>query len=351
MSCCDATMYCNELYVLAPQQGRHRLAHVVFHPMQWGGQPTATCGRVQYNVGAENEFRQTVSEYPLTPSSLPKLPIYVHANSSIGPTGYSRGEQGSNVGPTQTCNTSPDSARRFRLSARKKESRRRLNNYRKEVRKCLEEARPIRVRCETNERGEISGLKTQFEEAVKSVAYCILDLNARTFACHSRKNIAFVDAEARKQFEFYPYPLREGYTEKYLREHLKQTRNKWKSWWLTYGASSRPHDCPEDVWRTWIRYWKTPAAEEESLKGKERRSKSKTPSKTGRKRSSSTYDEEVKSSFPAHARCLMLVYAIHRSIPCGVLDAGEGCSHFGSMDECGRCSEKRWQRKGECASD
>jgi hypothetical protein len=161
------------------------------------------------------------------------------------------------------------------------------------VRKCLEEARPIRVRCETNEIGEISGLKTKFEEAVKNVAYSILDLNARSFACHSWKNLQFVDAEARKQFEFYPYPLREGYTEKYLREHLKQTRNKWKSWWMTYGASSRPHDCPEDVWRTWIRYWKTPAAEEESLKGKERRSKSKTPSKTGRKRSTATYDDEV----------------------------------------------------------
>ena len=290
--------------MLAPQQGGHQIAHVVVQPMQWGGQPTATCARVQFNVGAQNDFRSPMSEYPQTPASLHKIPIYVQskfpyplqADCSIGPTGHSRGEQGSNAGPSQTwqtCTTSPDSARRLKLSERKKKSRRRLHDYRREVRKCLEEARPIRVRCETNEIGEISGLKTKFEEAVKNVAYSILDLNARSFACHSRKNLQFVDAEARKQFEFYPYPLREGYTEKYLREHLKQTRNKWKSWWMTYGASSRPHDCPEDVWRTWIRYWKTPAAEEESLKGKERRSKSKTPSKTGRKRSTATYDDEV----------------------------------------------------------
>lgn len=279
VGCCDNTIYSNELYVLAPLQGGHQVAHVSFQPMQWGGQPTVTCARVQYNVGAQNACRQTVREYPVTPSSLPDLPIYLqsktqdalHANSTIGPTGYSRGEQGSNVAPSQTCNTSPDSARRFKLSARKKNSRRRLSDYRREVRKCLEEARPIRVRCETNELGEISGLKTKFEEAVRNVAYSILDLNARTFACHSRKNIQYVDAEARKQFEFYPYPLREGYTEKYLREHLKQTRNKWKSSWMTYGASNRPQDCPEDVWRTWIRYWKTPAAAEESQKGKERR--------------------------------------------------------------------------------
>ena len=139
-------------------------------------------------------------------------------------------------------------------------------------------------------------MKAKFEDAVKHVAYSILDLNAKSFACHSRKNIKFVDEEARKQFEFYPYPLREGYTEKYLREHLKQTRNKWKSWWLLYGDSSRPHDCPDDVWRKWIQYWKTPAAQEESLKGKERRSKARTPSRTGRKQSSDAYDDEVKSS-------------------------------------------------------
>lgn len=261
------------------------------------------CGRLQLSMPAQNECCMTHNEYPVNPETLSKLPIYVqgkgqypcHPSLSIAAGGQSRGDEGSNIGPGQTSTTSPDSARRLRVSARKKESRRRLYNYRKEVRKCLEEARPIRVRCETNEIGEISGLKAKFEDAVKSVAYSILDLNARTFASHSRKNIKFIDDEARKQFEFYPYPLREGYTEKYLREHLKQTRNKWKSWWLAYGDSSTPQDCPEEVWRTWIRYWKTPAAEEESMKGKERRSKAKTPSKTGRKRSSDAYEDEVKS--------------------------------------------------------
>ena len=292
----------NEIYLCAPQQGGHQVARVVFHPMQWGGQPTLPCGSVQFNMPGQNECRFTVTEYPLNASALSKMPVYVqrpdqypyHPSFANAGAGQSRGDEGSNIGTVQTSNTTPDSARRLRLSARKKESRRRLSNYRKEVRKCLEEARPIRVRCETNEIGEISGLKAKFEDAVKSVAYSILDLNAKTFACHSRKNIKFVDEEARKQFEFYPYPLREGYTEKYLREHLKQTRNKWKRWWLAYGDSSRPQDCPEDVWRTWIRYWKTPAAEEESMKGKERRSQGKTPSKTGRKRSSVAYDEEVK---------------------------------------------------------
>ena len=260
-------------------------------------------GRVQFNMPAQNECRMTVTEYPQNPTTLSKLPLYVqgegqyplHTSWSIAPSGQSRGEEGSNIGPVQTSNTSPDSARRLRLSARKKESRRRLYNYRKEVRKCLEEARPIRVRCETNEIGEICGLKAKFEDAVKSAAYSILDLNARLFTCHTRKSIKYFDAEARKQFEFYPYPLREGYTERYLREHLKQTRNKWKSWWLAYGESSRPNDCPEDVWKNWIRYWKTPAAEEESMKGKERRSKARTPSKIGRKRTSDAYDDEVMS--------------------------------------------------------
>jgi hypothetical protein len=260
-------------------------------------------GRGQFNMRAHPECRLTVTPYPLNPTAMSKLPIYVdgegqyplHPSYSIAASGHSRGEEGNNVGPAQTLNTSSDSARRLRLSARKKESRRRLYNYRKEVRRCLEEARPIRVRCETNEIGEICGLKTKFEDAVKSVAYSILDLNARSFACHSRKSIKFVDEEARKQFEFYPYPLREGYTERYLREHLKQTRNKWKSWWLAYGDSTRPHDCPDDVWRSWIRYWKTPAAKEESMKGKERRSKARTPSRTGRKRSSDAYEDEVMS--------------------------------------------------------
>lgn len=86
----------------------------------------------------------------------------------------------------------------------------------------MEEACPIRVRCETNRMGEISGLKTKFEDAVKSVAYCLLDLNVETFICHSWKNIKVVGEKAQKQFEIYIYPLREGYTEKYLREHLKQ---------------------------------------------------------------------------------------------------------------------------------
>jgi hypothetical protein len=261
------------------------------------------CGRMQFNMPPQNKCRMNVRDYPGTPCTLPKLLVFVglqgqypkHPAFSIGPPGHSRAEEGSNVGPVQTCTTSPDSARRHRLSARKKGSRRRLSDYRKEVRKCLEEARPIRVRCDTNERGEICGLKTKFEDAVKSVAYSVLDLNAKTFACHSRKAIQFIDEEARKQFEFYPYPLREGYTEKYLREHLKQTRNKWKCYWMLYGDANRPHDCPEDVWRTWIRYWKTPAAEEESIKGKERRSKGRTPSKTGRKRSSDAYDDEVKT--------------------------------------------------------
>ena len=135
-------------------------------------------GRVQFNMPAQNECRMTVTEYPQNPTTLSKLPLYVqgegqyplHTSWSIAPSGQSRGEEGSNIGPVQTSNTSPDSARRLRLSARKKESRRRLYNYRKEVRKCLEEARPIRVRCETNEIGEICGLKAKFEDAVKSAA-------------------------------------------------------------------------------------------------------------------------------------------------------------------------------------
>lgn len=225
-----------EFYLLCPQQGGHQVAHVVFQPMQWGREQTLPCGRGQFNMRGQNECHLTITPYPLN-----------HATMS------------------------------------------------KEVRKCLEEARPIRVRCKTNEIGEIYGLKTKFEDAIKSVAYSILDLNARSFACQSRKSIKFVDEEARKQFEFYPYPLREGYTERYLREHLKQTRNKWKSWWLAYGDSTRPHDCPDDVWRCWIRYWKTPAAEEESMKGKERRSKARTPSKTGRTRTSDAYEDEVMS--------------------------------------------------------
>ena len=251
---------------------------------------------------AQNECHMTVTENPLNPTTLSKLPSYVqgggqyplHPSWSIAHTGQSRGEEGSNVGPLTTSTTSPDSARRLRLSARKKESRHRLYNYRKEVQKCLEEARSIRVRCDTNEIGEICGLKVKFEDAVKSIAYSILDLNARSFACHSRKSIKYVDTEARKQFEFHPYPLREGYTERYLREHLKQTRNKWKSWWLEYGESSRPRDCPDDVWKTWIRYWKTSAVEKKkSMKGKERKRKARTPSKTGRTRTSDTYDDEV----------------------------------------------------------
>jgi hypothetical protein len=176
------------------------------------------CGRVQFNMPAQNECRMTITEYPLNHSTLSKLPVFVqgegqyalHPSLSSAAPGQSRGDEGSNIGPVQTSNTSPDSARRLRLSARKKESRRRLYNYRKEVRKCLEEARPIRVRCDTNELGEIWGLKAKFEDAVKHVAYSILDLNAKSFACHSWKNIKFVDEEARKQFEFYPYPLREG---------------------------------------------------------------------------------------------------------------------------------------------
>jgi hypothetical protein len=127
----ESRMYSNELYVLAPQQGGHQIAHVVVQPMQWGGQPTATCARVQFNVGAQNDFRSPMSEYPQTPASLHKIPIYVQskfpyplqADCSIGPTGYSKGEQGSNAGPSQTwqtCTTSPDSARRLKLSEREK---------------------------------------------------------------------------------------------------------------------------------------------------------------------------------------------------------------------------------------
>jgi hypothetical protein len=159
-------MYSNEFYLLAPQHGGHQVAHVVFQPMQWGGQPTMPSGRMQFNMPGQNECRMTITEYALNPTTLSKLPLYVqgegqyplHPSWSIAPSGQSRGEEGSNIGPVQTSNTSPDSARRLRLSARKKESRRRLYHYRKEVRKCLEEARPIRVRCDTNEIGEICGL-------------------------------------------------------------------------------------------------------------------------------------------------------------------------------------------------
>jgi len=61
------------------------------------------------------------------------------------------------------------------------------------------------------------------------------------------------------------------------------------------GTQIDPMIAPKTCGELGIRYWKTPAAEEESIKGKERRSKGRTPSKTGRKRSSDAYDDEVKT--------------------------------------------------------
>ncbi len=59
--------------------------------------------------------------------------------------------------------------------------------------------------------------------------------------------------------------LKIGAIEKYVQEHLSQTRQKWRKMWKIGGEMARHEDCLVDAWGKLIKYWKSPMAEHERV--------------------------------------------------------------------------------------
>jgi hypothetical protein len=155
---------------------------------------------------------------------------------------------------------------------RKRENRRFHEQYHKEVKESLAENRDIRVHIPTDAAGNIIGLKVKRQNVVKDIAYRILDLKIRHWDRHPQGQKDEIYRQVKAHFIYNP-PLQDGYTEKYLRDHLTSARRKWKEHWLMHGDSNRHPNCPPKVWPKMIQYWKSSNDIAESAQMKENRSK------------------------------------------------------------------------------
>jgi len=139
----------------------------------------------------------------------------------------------------------------------------------------------LKAKWKNDAAGNIIGLKAKWKNVVKDIAYWILDLRIRHWDRHPQEQKDEIYREVEAHFIYNP-PLQDGYTEKYLRDHLTSARRKWKKHWLMHGDSNRHPNCPPKVWPKMIQYWKSPDGIAESAQMKENRSKVRNLSTYGR---------------------------------------------------------------------
>ncbi len=132
----------------------------------------------------------------------------------------------SEFAPSVQTTTAPKTATPDPLSTKeleaiqKRENRRLHEQYHKEVKESLAENRDIRVHIPTDAAGNIIGLKAKWQNVVKDIAYRILDLRIRHWHRHPQEQKDEIYRQVEAHFIYNPSPLQDGYTEKYLRNHL-----------------------------------------------------------------------------------------------------------------------------------
>jgi hypothetical protein len=164
------------------------------------------------------------------------------------------------------------------------------------VKESLAENRDLRICIPTDEAGNITGLKAKWQNVVEDIAYRILDLIIRHWDRHPQHQKEEIYRQVGTKFIYDP-SLQDGYTEKYLRDHLTSARRKWKEHWLIHGDGNRHPNCPPRVWEVLIQCWRSPEGIAENEQMKENRSKVHKPNTCARQSLSQWMQYKVRSDY------------------------------------------------------
>ena len=152
---------------------------------------------------------------------------------------------------------------------RRAENRRANATYRRQVRDSVACGVPLVVTLKTNASGLVIELRQKWHAAIRSYAYSYLDYSQCEFGLYSQKIIEAIENRiAKKAFRYEPFPLQVGVVRKYLRTHIVETRSKWCQTWRRsgYKESSKPRSCPDHVWKSCVRFWKSTEGMEVSVR-------------------------------------------------------------------------------------
>lgn len=241
---------------------------------------------------------------PIPPESREKARVVTPSNSkSIAGIPQSAASQGSLCMLTKQ-----------RKNARKRELRRTNNVFTDELRRSLASGGTPVIKLPSNEAGIITSGKFRWHQAVKAVAYRVLDLTIMNWAQQSKRDVKRFHEDLQKEYSFVP-ELGQHCVEKYLKGHLQSSRASWKQVWADTGELVKPHNCPIEVWEVLIKWWPTTAAKATATNMKDMRTKVKNPHRLGRKNLSEVIALEEVSGTAGHGVSAMEVcgHRVYRS--------------------------------------
>lgn len=118
-----------------------------------------------------------------------------------------------------------------------------------------------KVRVATDVYGNVTGLRTIFNRAIRDSAMKALDMTSKEFANHPAAAFAEIEQDIDSKFKFDP-PLKEGYIKEYLKESLCWKKYEWKSYYFTF--KRRHPQCPAKQYPALVVQWVAETTKEEA---------------------------------------------------------------------------------------
>ena len=191
-----------------------------------------------------------------------------------------------------------------RKNARKRELRKTNNVFTDELRRSLASGGTPVIELPSNEAGIVTSGKFRWHQAVKAVAYRVLDLTIMNWAHQSKRDVKRFHEELQKEYRFVP-ELDKHCVEKYLKGHLRSSRAVWKQVWTDTGDLMKPQNCPTEVWEVLIKWWPTTVAKATAESMKDIRTRVKSLHRLGRKNLAEVIALEGVSGNQCHCRLLV----------------------------------------------
>lgn len=189
-----------------------------------------------------------------------------------------------------------------RKNARKRELRKTNNVFTDELRRSLASGGTPVIKLPSNEVGIVTSGKFRWHQAVKAVAYRVLDLTIMNWAHQSKRDVKRFHEELEKEYRFVP-ELGKHCIEKYLKGHLRSSRAAWKQVWADTGELVKPENCPSEVWEVLVKWWPTTVAKATSDNMKDIRKKVKNLHRLGWKNLSEVIALEEVSDTTSFSSC------------------------------------------------
>ena len=222
---------------------------------------------------------------PIEPTSRDKAPV--NSKSTV------RSPEGG-AGKSNVCLLTKQ-----RKNARKRELRKTNNVFTDELRRSLASGGTPVIKLPSNEAGIVTSGKFRWHQAVKAVAYRVLDLTIMNWAHQSKRDVKRFHEELQKEYRFVP-ELGKHSVEKYLKGHLRSSRAAWKQVWADTGELVKPENCTYEVWEVLVKWWPTTVAKATSDNMKDIRKKVTNLHRLGRKNLSEVIALEEVSANASH---------------------------------------------------